>query len=326
MNESVTGFGMSGRGKIFLNTRPEPRRSFMRRGLKASIGCEGVGLHSGVPVRLRLAPLAPGSGIAFRRSDLGLNIPAHYAHVVDTRLSTVLADPARAEARVATVEHVMAALAGAGIDDALIEVDGPEVPALDGSAAEFGFLIACAGVIETGLSQDYIEILRTVRVTEGEGFAELSPGPLNCEKFSMSLTINFPARAIGQQALCLDLTEENFDRHLARARTFTMEAEIAALHAAGLALGGSLANAVVVNDDKVLNPEGLRFADEFVRHKMLDVVGDLALAGAPISGRFTGHRSGHRLNNLLLRALFADAANFRHWQGAPAEDYEAVAA
>ena len=278
-------------------------------------------------IRLNLSPALPGSGIVFRRTDFGVSIPARFENVIDTRLSTVLADQARPDIRVATVEHVMAALAGAGIDDALIEVDGPEVPVLDGSAAEFSFLIACAGIIETAASRDWIEVLRPVRVADDAAFAELWPEPSAHNAFSMSLQIEFCARAIGRQALSLDLTPENFTRHLARARTFTMQTEIEALHEAGLALGGSLANAVVVNDDKVLNPEGLRFADEFVRHKMLDVVGDLALAGAPIAGRFTGNRSGHRLNNLLLRALFADTANYRHWQApAPMEEYEAVAA
>lgn len=296
-----------------------------RLGLKSAIGCEGIGLHCGAPVYLRLIPAEPGSGILFRRTDLGVTIPARYDHVADTRLSTVLADPANKQARVATVEHVMAALAGAGIDDALIELDGPEAPVLDGSAAEFGFLINCAGIAETGLTRDCIEILRPVRVEDGEAFAELRPEPFARDTFSMTLAIEFPARAIGRQTLSFDLTPDNFTRGLARARTFTMAAEIEALHEAGLALGGSLANAVVVDDDKVLNPEGLRFEDEFVRHKMLDVVGDLALAGAPITGRFVGSRTGHRLNNMLLRALFADSANYRLWQ-APVEAFEAVAA
>lgn len=296
-----------------------------RCGLKSAIGCEGVGLHSGALVRLRLLPAEPGSGILFRRADLGIAIPARYDHVVDTRLSTVLADPARPEARVATIEHLMAALAGAGIDDALIELDGPEVPVLDGSAAEFSFLIGCAGIEETGPRRDRIEVLRTVRVEDGEAFGELQPAPFARDSFSMSLSIDFSARAIGRQALSLDLDPESFARDLARARTFTLASEIEALHAAGLALGGSLANAVVVDDDKVLNPEGLRYPDEFVRHKMLDVVGDLALAGAPVSGRFLGNRTGHRLNNALLRALFADPANYRLWH-APIGMPEAVAA
>jgi UDP-3-O-[3-hydroxymyristoyl] N-acetylglucosamine deacetylase len=291
-------------------------RNTPRRGLKSAIGCEGIGLHSGASVHLRLLPAAAGSGVAFHRSDLGAVIPARHDHVADTRLSTVLADPARPEIRVATVEHVMAALAGAGIDDAVVELDGPEVPVLDGSAAEFSFLIACAGIIETGPMRDRIEVLRPVRAADGAAFAELHPAePFAQDRFNMTLAIEFPARAIGRQTLSLDLTPERFTRELARARTFTMEAEIRALHEAGLALGGSLGNAVVVNDDKVLNPEGLRFADEFVRHKLLDVVGDLALAGALISGRFIGNRSGHRLNNMLLHALFADPANYRYIPG-----------
>ena len=301
-------------------------RHMPRRGLKSEIGCEGIGLHSGGRVRLRLRPAAVGTGIVFHRSDVGASIPARFDHVVDTRLSTVLADLSLPEVRVATVEHLMAALAGAGIDDAMIEIDAPELPILDGSASEFSFLIACAGITESSVGRDRIEVLRPIRVAHGGASAELFPEPFSDDAFSMTMAIEFSARAIGRQALTLDLRPEHFTRELSRARTFTIESEIEALHAAGLARGGSLANAVVVNDEKVLNPEGLRYPDEFVRHKMLDVVGDLALAGAPIVGRFIGNRSGHRLNNMLLRALFADAQNYRFWPGAAAELYEAVAA
>lgn len=282
----------------------------MRRGLKSSIACHGVGLHGGRETLLRIAPAEPGSGIYFRRTDLDLTIPARHDFVIDTKLCTVLADPARPQARVGTVEHVMAALAGLGIDDALIEVDGPEVPIFDGSAAEIVFLIQCAGVVETGIPRELVEIRRPVRVTDGAAFAELRPANPHVEGFSAALEIDFAASAIGCQFLELDVTPESFTRELARARTFTMKADIEQLRDAGLGLGGSLANAIVVEDDTVLNPEGLRFPDEFVRHKLLDVVGDLALGGV-IHGCFVGARTGHRLNNRLLRTLFADPMNYR---------------
>lgn len=287
--------------------RPTP----VRRGLKTAIACRGVGLHGGLEVEMRLVPAAVGSGIWFHRTDVGASIEARYDHVCDTRLSTILADPARPSVRVGTIEHLMAALAGLGIDDVLVEVDGPELPILDGSSAEFVFLLSCAGIVETAIEREFVEILRPVRIVDGAAFAELHPADMAADGFEMALEIDFSERAIGRQSLALDVTPESFARSLARARTFTMKSEIDALHEAGLAQGGSLANAVVVEDEVVLNPEGLRFADEFVRHKMLDAVGDLALAGAPIRGRFIGSRSGHRLNNLLLRAVFADRANFQ---------------
>ena len=301
-----------------------PQADQFRRGLKSAISCEGVGLHGGAVAHLRFVPAAPGSGIAFRRTDLDAIIPARYDFVADTRLCTVLADPRRPEARIGTVEHVMAALAGLGIDDALIEVDGPEIPIIDGSAAGFVFLLTCAGIAETGQPREIIEILRPVRVADGAAFVELRQAGPGAEGFALALDIAFPARAIGRQSFAIDLTPARFTEELARARTFTMKDEIDALRDAGLARGGSLANAVVVDDERVLNPEGLRYADEFVRHKLLDVVGDLALAGAPIAGRFAGARAGHRLNNLLLRAVFADAANYRRIELA-APEFAAVA-
>jgi UDP-3-O-[3-hydroxymyristoyl] N-acetylglucosamine deacetylase len=283
-----------------------------RRTLKAAIGCVGRGLHSGVDVHLTLLPAKPGAGIVFHRTDIDALIPASYDHVSDTRLCTMLSLPGRPEARIGTVEHLMAAIAACRLDDLTIAVNAPELPILDGSSAPFLFLIESAGIAEHGGGRKLLEILRPVSVTQGEAFAELRPhhGP-GAHGFEMSLAIDFAAAAIGRQAFTMSLTRENFARELAPARTFTQAAEIEALRAAGLAKGGSLANAIVVDGAKILNPEGLRFADEFVRHKMLDVVGDLALAGAPISGRFVGNRTGHALNNQLLRALFADAANYR---------------
>ncbi|HTB48297.1 MAG TPA: UDP-3-O-acyl-N-acetylglucosamine deacetylase [Acetobacteraceae bacterium] len=279
--------------------------------LKAPIGCVGVGLHTGRRVSLNLRPADPGHGIVFRRTDLGRDIQARFDRVVDTRLATVLGDQRWASARVGTVEHLLAALAALGIDNVLVELDGPEVPALDGSAAPFVFLLDCAGVMEQSVPRAQIEIRRPVRVSDGDAFAELRPSVSGRPGLEMALSIDFAAAAIGRQALSLRLTPETFRSELARARTFTMAEEVTQLRAAGLAQGGSLDNAVVVDQARILNPGGLRMRDEFARHKLLDAVGDLALAGAPLCGRFIAHRSGHALNNRLLRALFADVSAWR---------------
>ena len=285
----------------------------MQRTLKSAICCVGVGLHSGCRVNVTLRPAAAGTGVVFRRTDLGVEIPARFDNVADTRLCTVLALPGQPDARVGTVEHVMAALLACKIGNVVIELDGPEVPVLDGSAAPWIFLLDCAGVREQDAVSGTIEILRTVRVQDGDAYAELRPGA--SPSLEMSLSIAFDAAAIGRQALSLAVDGPAIRYELADARTFTLAQEIAGLQAAGLAQGGSLDNAVVVDGARVLNPGGLRRKDEFVRHKMLDAVGDLALAGAVLRGRFVGHRSGHALNNLLLRALFADNANWRYVTG-----------
>ncbi|GGG16539.1 UDP-3-O-acyl-N-acetylglucosamine deacetylase [Caldovatus sediminis] len=283
-----------------------------RRTLKTSIGCVGVGLHTGRRVRLTLHPATAGSGIRFRRADLGgIEIPARFDRVVDTRLCTALGAPdAPEEARVGTIEHLMAAFAACGIDDAVAELDGPEVPILDGSAAPFVFLLDCAGSVASGLPRGVVEVLRPVRVEDATGaWAELRPNPENA--LDAAMEIDFPSTAIGRQSLALRLAPATVRAALARARTFTLAEEVARLRAAGLARGGSLANAVVVDGPLVLNPGGLRCPDEFVRHKLLDLVGDLALAGLPVRARFAGFRSGHALNNRLLRVLFAEAGACR---------------
>ncbi len=220
----------------------------------------------------------------------------------------MLAHPDAPHVRVGTVEHVMAALAGASIDNAVVAVDGPETPILDGSAAGFLFLIECAGVLEQDAPCAEIEVRRPVRVQDGAAFAELRPGSVGLD---MMVSIAFEATAIGRQSLRLRLSPGVFGSELARARTFALAQDVEQLHASGLGRGGSLDNVVVVDGARVLNPGGLHMPDEFVRHKMLDAVGDLALAGAPLRARFIGHRSGHTLNNRLLQALFADAANWR---------------
>ncbi|MXP62728.1 UDP-3-O-acyl-N-acetylglucosamine deacetylase [Roseomonas sp. M0104] len=288
-----------------------------RRTLKAPIGCVGIGLHSGRRVSLTLRPAVAGAGVTFRRTDLGVDLPARFDLVSDTRLCTALALPDQPHVRIGTIEHVMAALAACGIDDAVVEVDGPEVPILDGSAAPFIFLIDCAGIATTAMPRATIEVLKPVRVQDGEGpgAAWVALYPTETPGFEAALEIDFPSPVIGHQSLSLRVTESAFRAGLASARTFTMAEDVARLRAAGLALGGSLDNAVVVDGPLVLNPGGLRSDDECVRHKLLDVVGDLALAGAPLSARFAGSRSGHALNNRLLRALFADASAWR-WRDA----------
>ena len=294
-----------------------------QRTLASAIGCVGTGLHTGARIQLMLHPAEAGTGIVFRRTDLAAEIPARFDLVGDTRLCTLLRDPGRPELRVGTVEHILAALAACGIDNVVVALDGPEVPVLDGSAAPFVFLLDCAGAVEQDAPTRVIEVLRPVRVDDGESFAELRPAIAG--GLEMAVSIDFTARAIGRQALSLQLTEAAFRKDLASARTFALASEIAGLQAAGLARGGNLGNAVVVDDATVLNPGGLRMADEFVRHKMLDVVGDLALAGATLQARFVAHRPGHGLNNRLLRALmanrsawtWADAPSFAGWGAVP---------
>ena len=294
---------MDGFGQLPIREAP-----WCQQTLKAPIGCVGVALHSGHRANLTFRPAPMNHGIVFRRSDAGVEIPARFDRVVETRLATVLAE---GDVRIGTIEHVMAALAGCGVDNAVVEVDGPELPILDGSAAPYVFLLDCSGIVAQDAPRAAIEILRPVRVSDGEAFAELRPASAGVPGLEMALSIDFDAAAIGRQAISLRLTPQSFRQELARARTFTMLQEIDQLRASGLAQGGSLENAVVVDQARVLNPAGLRMPDEFVRHKLLDAVGDLALAGASLRGRFVAHRSGHTLNHRLLEALFADQAAWR---------------
>ncbi len=286
-----------------------------QRTLKRPIGCVGIGLHSGRRVELTIAPAPANSGIVFCRTDIGpapVEIAARFDRVVDTRLCTVLASDIRPEAEVGTVEHLLAALAGSFVDNAVITLDGPEVPVLDGSAAPFLFLLDCAGIVEQEPPRRWIEVLRPIHIIEGEASVALLPATVGAPLgLDMAMTIDFTASAIGHQALALRLDPSSLRHDLAAARTFTLAAEIAHLRATGRALGGSLENAVVVDGAQVLNPGGLRMPDEFVRHKLLDAVGDLALAGAALHGRFVGRCSGHALNNRLLRCLFADPGAWR---------------
>ncbi|HEX9568512.1 MAG TPA: UDP-3-O-acyl-N-acetylglucosamine deacetylase [Rhodospirillales bacterium] len=281
--------------------------SVWQRTLKSSVSCVGVGLHSGKPASLTLQPAAIDAGIVFKRTDIGgAAIPAKWNHVVDSRMCTTIGDGNGVV--IGTVEHLMAALAGCGIDNAVVEVDGPEVPIMDGSAQPFVAMVAAAGVVNQDASRRVIRVLKTVSVEAGNSQARLSPGLC----LSLDVAIDFASGAVAKQSLSIGVVNGSFARELAGARTFGFLQEVEKLWAAGLAKGGSLDNAVVVSGDKVLNQEGLRFDDEFVRHKILDAVGDLYLAGAPIIGNFHGVRSGHAINNALLKALFADSRCWKY--------------
>jgi UDP-3-O-[3-hydroxymyristoyl] N-acetylglucosamine deacetylase len=269
--------------------------------LKAAIHCRGVALHSGGRVGMTLHPAAPDSGIVFRRGDrAGAEIKACWRNAIEQPLCTRLDNGEGLS--VATIEHLMAALNGLEIDNAVIELDGPEVPVMDGSAAPFVFLIECAGIAEQEAPRRAIKVLKPITIGETGKSAALTPD----DGFSMSFAIDFASDAINRQDITIAVDPESFKSDLSRARTFGFLHEVDQMRAAGLARGGSLDNAVVISGDQVLNREGLRYVDEFVRHKVLDALGDLYLAGAPIIGHFHGVRSGHALNRRLLEALFAD--------------------
>jgi UDP-3-O-[3-hydroxymyristoyl] N-acetylglucosamine deacetylase len=274
--------------------------------LKTAIQCRGVGLHTGTRVNLVLHPAAPGTGIVFRRSDLGgVEIAGHWRNTVEATLCTTIGNDSGV--KIATIEHLMAALAGLEIDNAIVELDGPEVPVMDGSAAPFVFLIECAGIVEQVAPRRGIKVLKPVRVGVNGNAASLVPAD-GCR---FSFAIDFASGAIRQQELSYDLDIENFKHEISRARTFGFLDEVERMRQAGLARGGSLENAVVISGDRILNKEGLRYDDEFVRHKVLDALGDLYLAGGAILGHFHGIRSGHALNHQLIETLFADPSAWR---------------
>ena len=257
-----------------------------------------------VTVALRLCPAPAGSGVVFKRIDLEgtPEVLACWNNVVDTRMCTTLGNGEGVI--VSTVEHLMAALSGAHVDNLVVELDGPEVPVMDGSAQPFIFLIECAGIEELNAPREVIEILKPVRVELDGKVAELLPS----NGFSVGFEIDFADDAVARQKISIPLVNGSFKKEIARARTFGFVHEVEALRAAGLGLGGSLENAVIVDGDKVLNEGGLRFSDEFVRHKVLDAVGDLYLCGAPIRGHYRGFKAGHHLTNEVLKALFADTS------------------
>lgn len=274
----------------------------MQRTLKSDATFDGLGLHGGTPVRMVVKPAPAGHGIVFRRTDVATAhalVPARWDAVVQSRLCTLVQNDAGVQ--VSTIEHVMAALSGCAVHNALIEIDGPEVPILDGSAVPFveGFL--AAGITGQDAVVLAIRVLRPIEVREGEALARLEPA----DNLEMDFSIDFAEAAIGQQQKTMTLANGAFVRELSDSRTFCRQADVDAMRANGLALGGTVENAVVFDGDRVLSPGGLRHSDEPVRHKMLDAMGDLFLAGAPILGRYTGVRAGHALTNKLLRALFA---------------------
>ncbi len=273
---------------------------FAQRTLKTRIGATGVGLHSGSSIAMTLLPAPPDTGIIFRRADLSppVDIPALASHVGDTRLGTVLTAGA---ARISTIEHLMSAFAGLGIDNALVEVSAAEVPIMDGSADPFVFLVQSAGVIEQDRPKRFVRILQPVEVHEGDKWARFAPH----EGFRVNFEIDFDHPLMRGELTCasMDFSSTTYLKEVARARTFGFMRDIETLRRHNLALGGTLENAIVLDDDGIMNADGLRYRDEFVKHKILDAIGDLYLLGHGIIGEFTGYKSGHGLNNRLLRAL-----------------------
>jgi len=263
-----------------------------------------VGLHTGEKVFMTLRPAAENTGIVFRRVDLDppVDVPADYSLVGETMLGTTLL---KGDVKVATVEHLLSAIAGLGIDNAYVDLSAAEVPIMDGSAAPFVFLLQSAGIVEQNAPKRFIRVCETVRVESGDKWAEFKPH----EGFRVNFNIDFdhPVFRKHLQASSIDFSTTTFLREVSRARTFGFLRDIEMLRANRLALGGSIDNAVVLDDFRVLNEDGLRYEDEFVRHKILDAIGDLYLAGCGILAEYTGHKSGHELNNLLLRELMARA-------------------
>lgn len=290
--------------------------SGMQTTLKAPIRCCGIGLHSGTHVEMVLRPAAPNTGIRFYRGDLNTEVAANWRNTIESPLCTTLAN--KKGVSIGTVEHLMAAFAGLEIDNVRVELDGPEVPAMDGSASPFVFLIECAGLAVQDAPRRFIRVLKPLSVGVPGNSAALVPD----DHFSVSFAIDFASSVIRRQELTLSPCPATFKHELSAARTFGFLDEVERMREAGLARGGSLENAVVVAGDRILNEEGLRYVDEFVRHKMLDAVGDLYLAGAPLLGHFHGTRSGHALNRQLLESLFADRSA---WCYASQEQVPAVA-
>ena len=273
----------------------------MQTTLNTTFTLIGTGLHSGRPARLRVTPAPADFGVEFRRIDVtdrNNRIPARFDSVNDTVLCTRLSNNDGVE--VSTVEHLMAALSGCGVHNAIVEVDGPEIPIMDGSSARFVQEILLVGIATLDRPAKILRILKPVSVTDGNAFAELLPS----DEFEIDFRIEFEDSAIGEQQHVLNMKNGSFVRELSDCRTFCLHSDVDHMKSIGLALGGSLDNAVVVEDGKILNPEGFRRSDECVRHKMLDALGDLALAGMPVLGRYRGIRAGHRMTNLLLRAVF----------------------
>ncbi len=291
-----------------------------QRTLKSLVHATGVGLHTGQKVKMTLRPAGIDTGVVFRRVDLAspVDIPARADLVGETRLSSCLV---QGEVKVHTVEHLMSALSGLGVDNVYIDLDGPEVPIMDGSAAPFAMLVQQAGLERQAAPKRFLRVKKRIEVRDGDKWARLDP--YQGFKLAFSIVFNHPVIDRSSQAVTIDFAETSYLKEIARARTFGFMHDVENLRESGLALGGGLENAVVLDEYRVLNAEGLRFADEFIRHKVLDAIGDLYLIGKPLLGAFSAHKSGHALNNRLLRELLADAAawelvSFEHAEDAPA--------
>ncbi|TJZ77429.1 UDP-3-O-acyl-N-acetylglucosamine deacetylase [Chitiniphilus eburneus] len=280
---------------------------FQQRTLKSTVRAVGVGLHSGDRVTLVLKPAPVDHGIVFRRTDLPGSAPFRVgpALVNDTRLSSTLVQD---DVRVGTIEHLMSAFAGLGLDNVEVEVDAQEMPIMDGSAAPFIFLVQSAGIVEQTAPKRFVRVLKPVEVRDGDKWVRLDPH----DGYKVALTIDFqhPAFKKSAQTVCIDFATTNYISEIARARTFGFIHEFEYMRMNGLARGGSMDNAIVIDEYRVLNDGGLRFEDEFVRHKVLDAIGDLYILGHPLIAAFSGYKSGHAMNNKLLRTLLADEANY----------------
>jgi UDP-3-O-[3-hydroxymyristoyl] N-acetylglucosamine deacetylase len=287
---------------------------YKQRTVRDNISCTGIGLHSGKKVRMTIKPAPPDSGIQFIRVDLSVPqvIKAHFENVIDTNLSTTIGVDGT---RVSTVEHLMAAFFGLGIDNALVEIDGPEVPIMDGSAAPFIFLLKSAGIREQRRPKQFIIIKKPLRIQDGNRSISIKPS----KELKISFSIDFPHPLIKDQQYDFQFSDSNFVKEISKARTFGFLKDMKTLRDAGLAQGGSLDNAIVIDDYRILNEDGLRYSDEFVRHKILDFIGDMAIIGAPVIGHFSIERSGHSLNQALLKKL---VANKGHWKRVALEKQE----
>ncbi len=274
-----------------------------QRTLKNSVQATGVGLHTGERVNLTLSPAPANSGIVFRRVDVvPVVVIRAEAHVVqDTRLSTCLEVNGT---RIATIEHLMSAFAGLGVDNAFVDLTSAEVPIMDGSAGTFIFLLQSAGIIEQSAAKKFIRIKKIIEIKDGDRWVRFEP--FNGYKLNFTINFSHPVFASTKQHVTIDLGEHSYIKEVSRARTFGFMHDVENMRAQGLALGGNLDNAIVMDEYRVINPDGLRFEDEFVKHKILDAIGDLYLLGHPLIGAFSGYKSGHALNNTLLRTLLAD--------------------
>jgi UDP-3-O-[3-hydroxymyristoyl] N-acetylglucosamine deacetylase len=276
-----------------------------QRTLKALVSATGVGLHTGRKVRMSLRPAQPDTGVVFRRTDLAtpVDIAARADSVGETRLCSCLV---KGDVKVYTVEHLMSALAGLGIDNVYVDLDGPEVPIMDGSAAPFVLLLQQAGIEEQGAPKRFLRLKKRIEARDGDKWAALEP--YEGFKLSFSIVYDHPVIEKSNTSLTVDFAQTSYLKEVARARTYGFMQDLEDLRESSLALGGGLENALVLDEYRVLNTDGLRFADEFIRHKALDAIGDLYLIGKPLLAAFSAHKSGHALNNRLLRALMADTA------------------